>query len=110
MNLKARTLCRMPLVAITVIALSLAYSEAAIANIYVSTTGSDSNAGTQASPYGTIKKGLANLSAGNTLYLCASACDGSGSGTFNENISSQLQTVPSGTDWTPRSGAVVIQA
>src|SRR5689334_13842141 len=78
-------------------------------SVYVSTTGSDRSPGTKESPYKTLKKGLENISAGDTLYLCAEACDGRGSGTFNESVHSQRQSVPNGTDWTPGSGAVVVR-
>jgi len=79
------------------------------ADRYVSSSGSDANSGTLSSPFRTVRKGLENISAGNTLYLCAGACDGSGSAFFNEAVNSFSQTVPNGTDWIPGSGAIVVK-
>jgi parallel beta-helix repeat protein len=39
------------------------------------------------------------MSAGDTLYVCAGACDGSGSATFAQQINSDNQNIPSGTSW-----------
>ena len=47
---------------------------------YVSTSGSDSNSGTSASPWRTFKKGLSSVHAGDTLIV--------GGGTYIENIQS----------------------
>src|SRR6266571_9581703 len=58
---------------------------------YVATNGSDSNPCTQSAPFGTIRKGLATIHAGDTLYLRG--------GTYNEAISSNNQTSPTGTSW-----------
>ncbi len=57
----------------------------------MATNGSDSNPGTQSAPFGTIRKGLATIHAGDTLYLRG--------GTYNEAISSNNQTIPTGTSW-----------
>jgi hypothetical protein len=46
--------------------------------LYVSFSGSDSNTGTDASPFLTIQKGISSLSAGKTLYIKA--------GTYNEKL------------------------
>src|SRR4030095_14304822 len=64
---------------------------------YVSTTGT--NAGTcttSGSPCLTIAYGISQMAGGDTLLLCAGACDGSGSGTFVEQVDN---TLPSGTSW-----------
>jgi parallel beta-helix repeat protein len=65
---------------------------------YVATNGSDSNPGSQSQPFGTIKKGIETLSAGNTLYLRG--------GTYNEYVAPDGGIrIPSGTSW---SNAVTI--
>ena len=56
---------------------------------YVSTGGSDSNAGTADQPFRTIAQGLRSLHAGETLYIRG--------GTYNETIDSS--NLPSGTSW-----------
>src|SRR5262249_9054298 len=56
---------------------------------YVATNGNDSNPGTISQPFGTIKKGIGILNAGDTLYIR--------SGTYNEVIDDRFQTVNSGT-------------
>ena len=58
---------------------------------YVSLTGSDGNPGTQDQPLQTIARGLAVLSAGDTLYLKA--------GTYVERIDSRFVRIPTGTSW-----------
>src|SRR5438034_8739127 len=101
----------MKLNSLPLVLLALAFATPVFAvDKYASTTGSDNNGGTLGSPYRTVAKGLQNVGAGDTLYLCAGACDGSGSGVFQEQVHSQQQTVPNGTDWTPGSGAVVVKA
>ena len=55
---------------------SVAY--AAGASYYVSTTGSDSNVGTQAAPFKTIQKAANTAGAGDTVYV--------GPGTYNERV------------------------
>jgi hypothetical protein len=62
------------------------------ATYYVATTGNDDNAGTQARPFRTIRKGLTTLRAGDTLYLRG--------GRYNEGIkNTSKQTIPSGNSW-----------
>ena len=61
------------------------------ATYYVTTTGKDTNPGTQAQPFHTIRQGLRVLTAGDTLYLRG--------GTYAESISHLAQTVPSGSSW-----------
>jgi hypothetical protein len=62
------------------------------ATYYVATTGNDANAGTQASPFRTIKKGLSVLRPADTLYLRG--------GRYNEGIlNTTKQLIPSGTSW-----------
>ncbi len=61
---------------------------------YVSTTGSDRNAGTIAAPWLTISSAVAKLRAGDTLYIRG----GTYTGTVNA-IDSAVNTVPSGTSW-----------
>src|SRR5262249_40901714 len=55
---------------------------------YVSTTGSDSNAGTLTAPFLTVNHGVSVLHAGDTLYI-----EG---GTYTEAL---INNVPSGTSW-----------
>jgi parallel beta-helix repeat protein len=64
---------------------------ATAATYYVATDGNDADQGTESRPFGTIKKGLSVMQAGDTLYLR--------DGTYNEGIDSQNQTIPSGTSW-----------
>src|SRR5687768_15280622 len=61
------------------------------ATYYVATTGNDSYPGSQLQPFRTIKKGLSTLTTGDTLYIRA--------GTYSESISSNVQTIPTGTSW-----------
>lgn len=65
---------------------------ATAATYYVATTGHDANPGTEAQPFRTIAKGIAQLFAGDTLYLRG--------GTYVELIDSNNQAIPSGTSWT----------
>jgi hypothetical protein len=64
---------------------------ATAATYYVATTGNDNNAGTQAKPFRTIRKGLSILQAGDTLQLRG--------GIYYEGINSQQQTIRSGNSW-----------
>jgi parallel beta-helix repeat protein len=64
---------------------------ATAATYYTATTGSDSNLGTLAQPFRTIKKGIGVLKAGDTLYLRA--------GTYMEKISQLSYPIPSGTSF-----------
>lgn len=79
---------------------------------YVSTTGNDANSCATSQTIGTPKRNftggsgaLACLAAGDTLFVCAGACDGAGTGTFNETISNGIA---SGTNFT--TGKVRIAA
>lgn len=58
------------------------------ATYYTSTTGSDSNPGTQSSPFQTVAKGASALAPGDTLYIRA--------GTYPESFS---DAIPGGTSW-----------
>jgi len=58
-------------------------------DFYVSTTGSDSNPGTQNQPFRTIARGISALSAGKVLIIFG--------GTYAEPITN---SIPSGTSWT----------
>jgi Right handed beta helix region/Protein of unknown function (DUF1565) len=55
---------------------------------FVSTTGSDSNSGTETRPFRTLKKGVSVLTPGAVLYVM--------SGTYREAL---IHTIPSGTSW-----------
>ncbi len=72
-----------------------------MADKYVATTGNDTNPGTLASPYLTIRKGIENTVAGNgdTVYVR--------SGTYAETISTEVYTIPSGTSF---SNALTVKA
>lgn len=63
-------------------------------SVYVSTTGSDQNDGTVTAPWLTLRHAVAQLHAGDTLYLRG----GTYTGTEN-TIDSYLGTVRSGTSW-----------
>ncbi len=58
---------------------------------FVSTTGNNTNPGTQISPYLTWQKGLENIVAGDTLYIRG--------GTYAQKVNSSSQTVPVGTSF-----------
>jgi parallel beta-helix repeat protein len=58
---------------------------------HVAKTGNDSNSGTKFSPFQTIKKGIGQLAAGDTLYVQ--------SGTYSESILSWQTPIPNGTSW-----------
>ncbi len=61
---------------------------AAATTYYVSTSGNDSNAGTQSAPFRTLNKGVSVLKPGDTLRVVA--------GTYAETL---LNSIPSGTSW-----------
>jgi hypothetical protein len=61
------------------------------ATYYVAITGSNANAGTEASPFRTLNKGVRVLKLGDTLYIK--------SGTYAEAL---RDTIPGGTSWTRR--------
>ncbi len=58
---------------------------------YVATNGNDSNPGTSAQPFRTIKEGMMALSAGDTLYVK--------SGTYSESIDTWRVPFANGTSW-----------
>jgi hypothetical protein len=72
---------------------SLAGGRASAAEYYVSPTGSDSNPGTQASPFATLQKANNSAAAGDTIWMRA--------GTYS--ITSQLTLSKSGTSDTNRT-------
>jgi parallel beta-helix repeat protein len=63
----------------------------AAATYYVSQNGSDSNDGSQSEPFETIRYGISQLDAGDTLYIRA--------GTYAEAIDSNSMTLPVGDSW-----------
>jgi MYXO-CTERM domain-containing protein len=71
----------------------LAMGRASAAEYYVSPTGSDSNPGTQASPFATLQKANNSVAAGDTIWMRA--------GTYS--ITSQLTLSKSGTSDTNRT-------
>jgi parallel beta-helix repeat protein len=66
---------------------------------YVATNGSDSNPGTISQPFGSIRKSVSVLQAGDTVYIRG--------GTYNQNLNSNRDVIPNGTSW---SNAVTIAA
>ncbi len=58
---------------------------------YVATSGSDSNPGTNTQPFRSIREGITNIAAGDTLYIK--------SGTYGESIDSNAFTIPRGSSW-----------
>ena len=54
---------------VTLLCVFLASSRASAAEYYVSPTGSDSNAGTQASPFATVQKANNSAAAGDTIWM-----------------------------------------
>ena len=62
--------------------------------VYVSTTGSDRNDGTMSAPWQTLRYAVAQLRAGDTLYLRGGTYTGEAN-----TIDAELGTVPSGTSW-----------
>lgn len=85
---------------ITALLMSIFFTEQAAqaATYYVSTTGNDSNTGTELQPFRTIAKGVSVMSAGDTLNIRG--------GTYAERINSGTQNLPIGTSF---SNAPVIQ-
>lgn len=73
---------------LSVIAYFVCGGVAQAATYYVSKAGSDSNSGTEGSPFLTVNRGVAQLSAGDTLYVK--------SGTYDEAF---INNLPSGTSW-----------
>jgi len=66
---------------------------------FVATNGDNSNAGTQSSPFRTIRKGVSILAPSDTLHIRG--------GTYTEGLNSNFDTIPSGTSW---ANAVTISA
>src|SRR5207247_2824791 len=65
-------------------------AQAVAGNVYyVATTGSNSNAGTLASPFRTVNKGVSVLTPGDTVFVRA--------GTYNEALESSA--MPGGISW-----------
>ncbi|MEZ4273325.1 MAG: right-handed parallel beta-helix repeat-containing protein, partial [Myxococcota bacterium] len=58
---------------------------------FVSNNGSNTNPGTDAAPFSTIKHGVSRLTAGDTLYVKA--------GTYSESILSWETPIPNGISW-----------
>jgi parallel beta-helix repeat protein len=65
-----------------------AAADTSVYHLYVATTGSDSNAGTQAKPFKTITKAAASAKASTTVHVAA--------GTYNGNVSTQTSGTASG--------------
>src|SRR6476619_2837533 len=70
----------------------LGTSAAQAATFYVATTGNDSNPGTLAQPFRTMRQGVSVLVPGDTTYVRA--------GTYFESFDTNSFTFPSGTSWT----------
>jgi hypothetical protein len=73
-------------------------------DLYVSSTGSDAGPNdceSIGSPCATIMYADELLSAGDTLHICAGACDESGSATLDQGINAFSQTLNSGTPGNP---------
>src|SRR5207247_6573532 len=89
MKLRAFPFLVVVLIPLTVIA-TQCLAQAVAGNVYyVATTGSDSNAGTLASAFRTVNKGVSVLTPGDTVFVRA--------GTYNEALESS--TMPGGTSW-----------
>lgn len=82
-SVKARTLALL-----TNVVTGLVSATVFAADVYVSPTGSDSNAGTQSSPYLTIAKAYSTASAGTTIYLRAGVYQPSSKIVLNKSGSS----------------------
>jgi len=63
------------------------------AEYYVSTTGSDSNPGTQASPFATLTKGISSAGAGDTVYIGGGTYYPSGGFTFSKSGTSDTNRI-----------------
>jgi MYXO-CTERM domain-containing protein len=66
---------------------------ASAAEYYVSTTGSDSNPGTQASPFATLTKGVSSAGAGDTVYIGGGTYYPSGGFTFSKSGTSDTNRI-----------------
>ena len=81
----------MKILFVSLVALAGMLSTVEAATYYVAITGSDSNLGSQSSPFRTVKKGISILKPGDKLYIRG--------GNYGESIESASQIVPSGTSW-----------
>ena len=63
------------------------------AEYYVATTGSDSNPGTQASPFATLTKGVSSAGAGDTVYIGGGTYYPSGGFTFSKSGTSDTNRI-----------------
>jgi MYXO-CTERM domain-containing protein len=70
-----------------------AANHALAAEYYVSTTGSDSNPGTQASPFATLTKGVSSAGAGDTVYIGGGTYYPSGGFTFSKSGTSDTNRI-----------------
>lgn len=86
---KIGSFCLSGLAIIITLVITAPIANAAI--FHVAKVGNDSNSGTQFSPFQTIKKGIRQLSAGDTLYVH--------SGTYSESILSWETPIPNGKSW-----------
>jgi len=70
-----------------------ATNHALAAEYYVATTGSDSNSGTQASPFATLTKGASTAGAGDTVYIGGGTYYPSGGFTFSKSGTSDTNRI-----------------
>jgi hypothetical protein len=70
-----------------------AANHALAADYYVATTGSDSNPGTQASPFATLTKGISSAGAGDTVYIGGGTYYPSGGFTFSKSGTSDTNRI-----------------
>jgi len=70
-----------------------AAKQALAAEYYVATTGSDSNPGTQASPFATLTKGVSSAGAGDTVYIGGGTYYPSGGFTFSKSGTSDTNRI-----------------
>jgi hypothetical protein len=70
-----------------------ATNHALAADYYVATTGSDSNPGTQASPFATLTKGVSSAGAGDTVYIGGGTYYPSGGFTFSKSGTSDTNRI-----------------
>jgi MYXO-CTERM domain-containing protein len=85
---------RLSLLSGLVVGLGLfAANHALAAEYYVATTGSDSNPGTQASPFATLTKGISSAGAGDTVYIGGGTYYPSGGFTFSKSGTSDTNRI-----------------
>ncbi|MGB8297262.1 MAG: right-handed parallel beta-helix repeat-containing protein, partial [Polyangia bacterium] len=70
-----------------------AASHALAAEYYVATTGSDSNPGTQASPFATLTKGASTAGPGDTVYIRGGTYNPTGGFTFSKSGASDTNRI-----------------